>query len=100
MAAMNAKQVDELAAGVIDVIKRTIDPLKMEIAALRHEVGELKARPKQTWAGTHSKNVRYAEASIVTRGGSLWIATRETAATPGESPDWTMILKRGAHDAR
>ena len=47
------------------------------------------------WAGTFTEGTQYAEASLVTRGGSLW-AAMTTTTTPGEAGgDWRLIVKRG-----
>jgi hypothetical protein len=64
--------------------------------ALEKDVAALKARPLQKWAGVHIEGVPYAEASLVTRQGSLWAATCATTTTPGvEGSDWRLIVKRG-----
>lgn len=69
---------------------------RAELAELKWEVDTLKARPLQKWAGVHLKDTPYAEASLVTKGGSLWVATTATTATPGEAnSDWRLIVKRG-----
>jgi hypothetical protein len=65
------------------------------IAALEAEVDKLKARPLQKWAGVHVPGTPYAEASLVTKGGGLWVATTATATTPGESTEWRLIVKKG-----
>jgi hypothetical protein len=53
----------------------------------------LKARPLQKWAVVLIAGVQYAEASLVTKGGSLWVATTTTTTTPGESGgDWRLIV--------
>ena len=97
---MTPQTIDKLAGAMIDVIKRVVEPLKTEISALRHEVGELKTRPMLKWAGPHSDGVRYKESSLVTKAGSLWVATAETTEAPGSSTCWRLIVKRGAYDTR
>jgi hypothetical protein len=84
----------------LDVIREGMNKKNIErnarIDALEKEVAALKARPIQKWAGTHIKGAPYAEASLVTRQGSLWVSTCATATTPGvEGSDWRLIVKRG-----
>jgi hypothetical protein len=38
----------------------------------------------------------YEEADIVSHGGALWMAQRDTSAAPGESADWRLAVARGA----
>ena len=70
---------------------------KDRIATLEAEIEKLKARPLQKWAGIHVTGMQDLEASLVTRGGSLWVATSQTTTTPGEAGgDWRLIVKRGS----
>jgi len=86
---------------VVTTIKRALEGPKATITELEARVTHLEARPLQKWAGTHIAGVRYAEASLVTKGGSLWVATSATTTAPGDpGGDWRLIVKRGAHDAR
>ena len=67
---------------------------KDRIATLEAEVERLKARPLQKWAGTFVTGARYSEASLVTHGGSLWVATAATTTTPGTpGNEWRLIVK-------
>jgi hypothetical protein len=93
---MNEKLIEALGTKVASFVKRALAPRDGRIAALEAEVEKLKARPLQKWAGTHVAGTRYAEASLVTKGGSLWVATAATTTTPGEAgSDWRLIVKRG-----
>jgi hypothetical protein len=86
---MTSKEREAMATAVVDVVKQVVDPLIARIAALE-------ARPQQKWAGVHVEGVPYAEASLVTRAGSLWVATTATRTTPGApGSDWVLIVKRG-----
>ena len=89
---MTEVELNAFADAVIKTIRQALDtrcgPIEADIAAL-------KARPLQKWAGIHVDGVQYSEASLVTKGGSLWVATT-TTITPGESGgDWRLIVKRG-----
>lgn len=84
---------------------RTLTPvladIKQTLKAQQDEIAALKARPLQKWAGTHVEGVPYSEASLVTRGGSLWAATCATKTTPGSpGSDWRLIVKKGAYSGR
>jgi hypothetical protein len=46
-------------------------------------------------AGIHKTGEQYDKGDAVTRGGSYWVANVNTKATPGESPDWRLVVKRG-----
>ena len=86
------KQFEGYTAALIDVLKAQ----KARIDAQANEIAALKARPLQKWAGIHIDGAPYAEASLVTKGGSLWVATTATTTTPGEAGgDWRLIVKRG-----
>jgi hypothetical protein len=100
---MNQDELDAMADVLAGTMKRALDhrcrPLEERALALEAEVARLKARPLQKWAGTYVVGMPYAEASLVTRQGSLWVATTATTTTPGEpGSDWRLIVKRG--DAR
>jgi hypothetical protein len=70
--------------------------IKARFEALERRIAELEARPMQKWAGTHIENMQYAEASLVTRGGSLWVAIKTTRTTPGTpGNDWRLIVRKG-----
>jgi hypothetical protein len=87
---MTTKEREAMATAVVDVVKQVVDPLIARIAALE-------ARPLQKWAGVHVEGCRYSEASLVTRQGSLWAATKATTTTPGApGSDWVLIVKRGS----
>jgi phage shock protein A len=87
---------EELATVLVDVVKKAIEPLKARNAELEARIKQLEARPMMKWAGVHVTGTQYAEASLVTRSGSLWAATKTTSATPGDnSGDWRLIVKKG-----
>lgn len=89
----------ELLADILDGLIQGLQQRDAKIAGLEHEVASLKARPLQKWAGVHVTGTQYAEASLVTKGGSLWVATTATTTTPGDAGGaWRLIVKRG--DAR
>jgi hypothetical protein len=99
---MTPKDIEGFASAVVEVWRRIIDGPRIggRFDALEARVAELEARPIQKWAGVHAQGTPYAEASLVTRGGSLWVARRSTTTTPGSpESDWTLVVKKGGYDA-
>ena len=45
--------------------------------------------------GVWRKGAKFHKSDGVTYGGQIYIAQRATDATPGESPDWRLAVKRG-----
>jgi hypothetical protein len=87
-----------LADLVVDTIKGAVDgPMVAErFETLEQRIEELEARPLTKWAGVHVSGLQYAEASLVTHSGSLWVAMEPTDRTPGtEASGWRLIVKRG-----
>jgi hypothetical protein len=59
---------------------------------------KLEARPELKYLGVWSAGKTYAENSLVTHAGSLWIAKQKTASFPGgqaEPGAWQLCTKRG-----
>jgi hypothetical protein len=70
-----------------------------KIKPLLRRIEELEARPELSYCGVWSAGKTYAENSLVTHAGSLWIAKKTTAAYPGgnaEPGSWQLCCKRGA----
>ena len=87
-----------LADLLVDHTMRVLDGPKVggRFAQLEARIAHLEARPLQKWAGVHVTGMQYSEASLVTRGGSLWAAMETTTSTPGEAGGaWRLIVKRG-----
>ncbi len=80
--------LDAVADVLADVTKAAIAPLEKRIT-------ELESRSTLKWSGVHQPGVEYGECSLTTHAGGLWIATKATAATPGASADWRLIVKSG-----
>jgi hypothetical protein len=87
-----------LSKGLIGLFGRILADLRRsinngEIAELRREIEELK-RSRTKYCGEYG--TVYPEGAMVTRGGSVWYATRETREAPGEGQtSWTLAVKRG-----
>jgi hypothetical protein len=89
-----------LTAAAIGVIVRGLSPVIREqfarrddrLAALDARLAALESQPQLKWMGVWREGQPYAEANLVTRRG-LWMATRVTAARPGEDDSWKLIVK-------
>ena len=93
---MTPKGLEAMADVVVMAIKKVTDPLKAKNTELEQRIQQLESRPMQKWAGVHVEGTQYSEASLVTKAGSLWVATATTTTTPGDgSGDWRLIVKRG-----
>ena len=74
-----------------------VDLVLDAFAKLDARVAAVEARPFSgvKYCGTFTPG-RYVEGSLVTRGGSLWCATKDTDDVPGEGATaWVLIVKRG-----
>jgi hypothetical protein len=93
--AMNglSEELVDLLADILVRVRREIE--NNEIAALRREIEDLK-RTRVKYCGVFEHGTLYPEGAMVTRGGSVWYATRETREAPGEGQtSWTLAVKRG-----
>jgi hypothetical protein len=72
-----------LAAAVCDLIK----PLEDKLAEQERRI------PK--YRGYWEAGEMYSKSSLVTHGGSLWLAVQPTQERPGNSDAWEMVAKRG-----
>lgn len=80
------------AKGLHDYIGQVVTPLVQRIAAV-----EQQSEPNlaDAYRGVHTPGNTYARGSLVTHGGSLWLAIEKAEGTPGASPSWRLIVKRG-----
>ena len=74
-----------------------------EITPLKTRIAELEARPASAgvkYAGVWKEETGiYAEGSLTTYAGGLWLAQKTTHRKPGQtSSDWVLVVKRGAFD--
>ena len=83
---------------ILDSLKSVADKAEARSAALEARITALEARRSggAQYCGIHEAGRLYAEGSLVTRSGGLWIATWATGQTPG-GPDsgWKLIVKSG-----
>lgn len=109
----------EMRAGEIAPIKDTLLDATKEIAALRERVAVVEVRPPVpgppgadgapgkdgangqdgspglSFEGVYQEGQSYIKGQIATWAGSCWHANTETTSKPGESKDWTLMVKRG-----
>jgi hypothetical protein len=82
----------------LSFVEDHINALKAENAALAARVKASEDRSPLKYCGVWVAGKTYAENSLVTRDGSLWIAKRSTPAYPGggaEPDSWQLCVKRG-----
>lgn len=92
---LTSAAISIIASSLAPVIKELLKMRDDRIAALEARVVELEQRPELKWAGIFDPMRAYAAGSLVTRSGSLWLATALTAQQPGSSADWKLICKQG-----
>jgi hypothetical protein len=71
---------------------------EVSIPTMAARLDKLEARPELKYCGVWVAGKTYAENSLVTQSGSLWIAKKTTAAYPGggaEPGSWQLCVKRG-----
>jgi hypothetical protein len=90
---------------MLEVIGRWVgqkiaEALRASVEPMRQRLAELEAMPRFEFRGVWREGMTGKPYESVMRGGSLWIATRETDKVPGE-PDsgWRLAVKKG-RDAR
>jgi len=82
-----------------DLAKEIREFVEKKYAVLAQKIKDLEDRPELKYHGVWVAGRTYAQNSLATRDGSLWIAKRATAAYPcgGAEPDsWQLCVKRGA----
>jgi hypothetical protein len=67
---------------------------------VEERVAEIQVRTfADIYQGVYENGRLYTRGLLTTWGGSLWLSQAETKMKPGESPDWKLVVKKGA-DAR
>lgn len=65
--------------------------------AIEERFAELQVRSfADMYQGVYQPDKDYTRSALVTWGGSLFLALANTRARPEQSPDWKLIVKRGA----
>lgn len=49
------------------------------------------------WHGVYEDGRQYETGTLVTRSGSLWLATRRTSGVPGTEAAWKLCVKNGGY---
>lgn len=95
---------------LIDFMENFLQPV---LGTYRHRCNELEKRIAELetaltakildgggvrWRGVHEQGERYAEGSLTTRDGSLWLAVRTTTERPGRSDHWRLVVKNGSYN--
>jgi hypothetical protein len=95
-----ARLIRSLMAGIAPVIAEHV---RSALAPLVRRLEELEAHGQSVkYMGIWDSKTQYEPGSFVTDKGSVWHCNDTTRARPGDSPAWTLAVKRGAdgRDAR
>ena len=88
---------DDLAKELADLIRQHVaivtKPLELRIVQLEKQAADFK------YCGVWHYGESYRKHNFCTYDGSIWICLRDTAAKPGQSPDWQLAVQKG-RDAR
>jgi hypothetical protein len=82
--------VQDTLAKVTDVVKPRLDVLDKEVAELGARGPNLADAYKGAWL--HGV---YKRGMLVTQGGSLFLALKDTDSKPATSDDWKLVVKSG-----
>ncbi len=84
-----------IAGPLHEHVQKAVSPLLERIAALEARVAEAE-KGGLRYEGTHQRAAQYKRGSVVTKGGSLWVALRtiEDGEIPGEGNNsWQLCVK-------
>jgi hypothetical protein len=84
---------EELAKVLAELIKQHTRPLHARIEALEKQAADFR------YCGVWHYGESYRKHNFCTYDGSIWVCLRDTAAKPGQSPDWQLAVQKG-RDAR
>jgi len=90
-------------SGLFFAMVRTVAMAEARASRLAERVARLEALVDEAplkWCGSHQRALSYRQGSVVTRGGSAWVAICDVPPNtlPGDgTPDfWQLAVKRGA----
>jgi hypothetical protein len=84
----------EWAKVVKGAISKSTLPLLEEMFLIKKRLDALEAKPVIRDCGVWISGA-YEPGNAVSKGGSLWIAQRQTTDAPGASDAWRLAVKRG-----
>jgi hypothetical protein len=89
-----AQILREMNAKIGETFKKHFDARK----ALEARVEALEASAAtmslaDSHKGTHQRGVTYRRGDLLTCGGALWLALRDTRERPGASDAWRLVVK-------
>jgi hypothetical protein len=87
------EELSELAHGVALDLNEVEGRIDTRLKGLEKSVEEIKTKGLE-YCGVHQRALSYRKGSIVTSGGSAWIALIHSPnGAPGDSPDWQLMVK-------
>ena len=99
-----AELEEELAEVLADLIRQHVaavtKPLRDRNEALELRIVQVEKQAADfKYCGVWHYGESYRKHNFCTYDGSIWICLRDTAAKPGQSPDWQLAVQKG-RDAR
>lgn len=86
---------------VVVGIRSLEDDMRVEIAALRAEIAELKSRTMPNYRDVYQHGEIYRRGDMVTYGGAMWIVVDEVAmGKPGDADSGFKLCLKSAKDGR
>jgi hypothetical protein len=83
-------------AEAVDTLVNAHAERGLEIQALRQRLAEIETKGIR-YAGVWQRALEYARGSVVTHGGSAWVALADnTKGEPGSNDAWQLMVKKGA----
>lgn len=91
----------QASAGIKSIVIRNHDRDRrsfvqiMTLADGRSIESEFKMIGIPQYCGVYQVGKRHEMGDMVTHDGSMWVALKDTAESPGKSADWRLAVKRG-----
>ena len=91
---------DQLVREITNLILKHVKPLRDRNEALELRIVQLEKQAADfKYCGVWHYGESYRRHNFCTYDGSIWVCLRDTAAKPGQSPDWQLAVQKG-RDAR
>jgi len=83
---------EQLASGIIDIVKKAIAPRDAKIVALESEIAELRSQHDVMRLALSSCDRLFTAGAIAHDDeGVPWCAQRDTVSTPGTPDHWSRV---------
>ncbi len=88
----------KMTKNTLDLVARVTMAVAAELDAMQARIDALEGAIKSgrlEYVGVWQEGAEYERGNFCTHSGSVWHCNASTRAKPGESPDWTLAVKRG-----